>query len=436
LMLFLPSILPKPPTRSGGQLSAADFQKYVRAETEARLGAREKPLAGAKTNPLAEARDLYADLADKKASGISLPNLHRRVLILNALLGQKSEVRARETPEPNLWRALYEKDTTQKLPPDAESQVKAMQLGFLEPVALADIARKTQQESEATRQMTRWYVKGATYRVQQIYLNLLQLLALFVGFILFFFVRFPLTKYASQKLEIIEKSEDKKHLIEERQVDGFLFYLFLYYFSGLVVRYGVMPFIPHYTPLLRIGLSLATQFGMGFIALEYLRRNGVTRQSIGLSTKTLKGDIFFGIKGYCLMLPVILIMSLLTRRIFGENSDATPNPMLPLLAGTTEWSGRLMLFSMVGLGAPFFEEVFFRGTLWTGLRARFPFSLASLLTTVLFAALHPMVDWLPILGMGMVFASLREARQSLVPCIVTHCLQNSLTFLGLAILFS
>ena len=79
---------------------------------------------------------------------------------------------------------------------------------------------------------------------------------------------------------------------------------------------------------------------------------------------------------------------------------------------------------------------FFRGVLYTGLRARWGVAASIIVSAALFAIGHPVQDWLPIFGLGVAFAALRECRQSIVPGMVAHFLQNGLVFLTLSALFS
>jgi hypothetical protein len=99
-----------------------------------------------------------------------------------------------------------------------------------------------------------------------------------------------------------------------------------------------------------------------------------------------------------------------------------------------ELVGRVAIFLLVAVSAPLFEELFFRGVLYTGLRRRLAWGASVLLTGAVFAALHPVADWLPIMGLGVMFGVLREHRQSLIPGIAAHFLQNTLSFVSLTLL--
>jgi membrane protease YdiL (CAAX protease family) len=126
---------------------------------------------------------------------------------------------------------------------------------------------------------------------------------------------------------------------------------------------------------------------------------------------------------------------MLSQQIFRHFPNTTPNPVLPLLTADNGLVGRLLIFAMISVGAPFFEELFFRGALFGALRARFPWVASAVISAILFAIVHPPVNWLPIFGLGFGMATMREMRQSLVPSIVAHFLQNTASFVFLSLLF-
>jgi membrane protease YdiL (CAAX protease family) len=446
LTLVVPNFLPAPSkarraTRAPeAYLSDADFRRYKEAESDVRLAIDSTH----KKKWLEEARKDYAALAEPKGEAKpqneAAANMARRVRIVDFLLKKQSNKQG-ET----LWQSLCPPKTPLS---QAKATVQKMRLGFLEPVVLADIARAQGNPKEAERILARWESQGKTYSNRHFALILCQLLGLLVGGILLLtllvllIVRVPLRDLLPQEAiteataEAIIEATETKETRAGLLVDGFLFYLCLYHVLGFATGYFLAPIAATLPSLLRLGIHFMLQFGTGIASIFYIKSRGISLESIGLHTKNFWQNMGVGVAGYCMTLPLVILLGLLTRKIFGEHSDATPNQMLPMIATTSLWQGRLLLFGMAGIGAPFFEELFFRGSLWTGLRKRFSFYLASILTTLVFAALHPMVDWLSIFGMGMVFACLREARQSLIPSIVAHCLQNSLTFLSLSLLFS
>jgi len=86
------------------------------------------------------------------------------------------------------------------------------------------------------------------------------------------------------------------------------------------------------------------------------------------------------------------------------------------------------LFLMAVLGAPLFEELAFRGIIYTSLRTRFGPWLSAVVSAAIFTLLHV---YSPI-GMLMLFTSavasalFYERTRSLLPCIIAHAVNNLL----------
>jgi membrane protease YdiL (CAAX protease family) len=77
--------------------------------------------------------------------------------------------------------------------------------------------------------------------------------------------------------------------------------------------------------------------------------------------------------------------------------------------------------------APFVEEVFFRGFVFAGLRGRWPWKTAMLLSAGLFALAHILpTSILPIFILGVIFAYLYQISGSIWPAIIMHMLTNIL----------
>jgi membrane protease YdiL (CAAX protease family) len=91
----------------------------------------------------------------------------------------------------------------------------------------------------------------------------------------------------------------------------------------------------------------------------------------------------------------------------------------------------LALLALVSLiVAPFVEETFFRGFLFTGLGKRFGYSWGAVLSALLFALAHlQMAALVPIFLLGLLLAWLYARTGSLWPCIFTHFAYNSIALL-------
>lgn len=95
---------------------------------------------------------------------------------------------------------------------------------------------------------------------------------------------------------------------------------------------------------------------------------------------------------------------------------------------TGDWRARLMCLLLASGFAPLFEELFFRGAMHRYLRGRLRFFWAALVTSLIFAALHPQgvvgIPALAAIGVGLSF--IREWRDSLIAPMIAHALNNGL----------
>jgi membrane protease YdiL (CAAX protease family) len=84
-----------------------------------------------------------------------------------------------------------------------------------------------------------------------------------------------------------------------------------------------------------------------------------------------------------------------------------------------------MLAVLVGIVVPIGEEIFFRGLTYGALRRRLGRHVAVLASAVFFAAAHvQLVEFLPILILGLILAYLYEYTGSLVPGMIAHAVNN------------
>ena len=80
--------------------------------------------------------------------------------------------------------------------------------------------------------------------------------------------------------------------------------------------------------------------------------------------------------------------------------------------------------------APFVEELFFRGFVFSGLRGKWGWPKAALVSAGLFAVAHVIpTSILPIFILGLIFAFLYQASGSIWPAILMHMLTNTVALL-------
>lgn len=85
-------------------------------------------------------------------------------------------------------------------------------------------------------------------------------------------------------------------------------------------------------------------------------------------------------------------------------------------------------FISVAILAPIVEEVFFRGLIYTRLKAGMNIIVAAILSAIMFGVMHGEIIWiLYAFVVGIMLVWVFETTNSLLPCIVIHIANNSLS---------
>lgn len=105
-------------------------------------------------------------------------------------------------------------------------------------------------------------------------------------------------------------------------------------------------------------------------------------------------------------------------------------PVFERLAGPGETAWLMFLLTVV---VPIGEEVFFRGLVYGGLRARWGVPAAALASAVFFSAVHvQVIHALPIVVLGVILAALYERTGSLLPPIIAHGINNIIAIISVS----
>lgn len=139
-------------------------------------------------------------------------------------------------------------------------------------------------------------------------------------------------------------------------------------------------------------------------------------------------ELIMGAGGYCCALPLVISGALIYRSFTGSN-PVSQNSAFNFMDKVNSPLQIGVLFLLVGVIGPIFEEFLFRGVLYTSLRRHLSAPASIFLVSFLFAFIHfdPNV-MIGLFILGMVMNVLYEKTGSLVPSIITHCLWNSVTF--------
>lgn len=130
------------------------------------------------------------------------------------------------------------------------------------------------------------------------------------------------------------------------------------------------------------------------------------------------------------ILSVMMVVSGLLMKKFGTEMD---HPIYDWMQGGAGW--KWFSFLMAAVWAPVSEEMMFRGLFYSGLTSRIRWWAAALLSSFIFAVIHPQ-GWLAVpvlMTIAFGFAILRRWRGSLVPSMFAHACNNGV-LIGLYLL--
>jgi membrane protease YdiL (CAAX protease family) len=138
----------------------------------------------------------------------------------------------------------------------------------------------------------------------------------------------------------------------------------------------------------------------------------------------------WGFGGYCVALPIVLLVSLINQQIWKGQGGS--NPLLQLALEGQDSVALGIFFVTAAIAAPLFEEFLFRGFLLPSLTRYIPVWGSILLSAFLFAAAHlSLSEILPLFSLGIVLGVVYTRSRNLLAPMLLHSLWNSGTLLTL-----
>jgi len=145
--------------------------------------------------------------------------------------------------------------------------------------------------------------------------------------------------------------------------------------------------------------------------------------------------ILWGFGGYCVALPMVILVSLLNQQLWDGRGGS--NPILPIALENRDGLALGIFFVTASIAAPAFEELMFRGFLLPSLTRYLPLWGAIAASGFLFAVAHLNVsEVLPLFVLGMVLGFVYTRSRNLLAPMLLHSLWNSGTLLSLYLLGS
>ena len=159
-----------------------------------------------------------------------------------------------------------------------------------------------------------------------------------------------------------------------------------------------------------------------------VRKYGVGWQALGL--RSFKGSMLGLGCGLMILSTLFNAAYGLFLGLFGLRTQVD---LVPVFADLS-YPWILLIAGMVI--APVVEEIFFRGFVFAGLRPRYGWQKAAVISAALFAVIHfQPTAMIPIFILGLIFALLYQRSNSIWPAIIMHFATNTLG-LGAAYLLS
>lgn len=216
-------------------------------------------------------------------------------------------------------------------------------------------------------------------------------------------------------------------------------------FIGSRLFHLFAPNIEQWTDELRMRVSIVFQLALfipivfvTLLTLRHLSRRETKRavtmrdvlHGIGFRFDKPLTDLFTGVAGYVIILPIFLALSILSVKLF----DKFPSPVNPVEIDTIVSKGlieRILLLIEAAVAAPLIEEMMFRGLLFQAIKMRRGVLGGALVSAAVFALSHNTLPngFLPIGFLGIAFAYAQQQRGSILPNIVMHSIHNGLILL-------
>jgi hypothetical protein len=145
--------------------------------------------------------------------------------------------------------------------------------------------------------------------------------------------------------------------------------------------------------------------------------------------------LLWGLGGYCVALPLVVLVSLVNQQIWQGQGGS--NPLLTLALQAQDKWALVIFFITASILAPIFEEIMFRGFLLPSLTRYIPVSGAIVVSSFVFAVAHlNLSEVLPLAVLGALLGLVYSRSRNLLASITLHSLWNSGTLLSLFILGS
>ncbi|WP_295617616.1 type II CAAX endopeptidase family protein [Chamaesiphon sp. GL140_3_metabinner_50] len=143
--------------------------------------------------------------------------------------------------------------------------------------------------------------------------------------------------------------------------------------------------------------------------------------------------LLWGIGGYLVANPIVIIVSLLNEKIW--HGQGGSNPLLQIVLEGKDSTALWLFFGTAAVAAPLFEEFLFRGFLLPSLTRYVPVWASICISGLIFGVAHlSLSEILPLTSLGIILGIVYVRTRNLLAPMLLHSLWNSSTLASLFIL--
>ena len=165
---------------------------------------------------------------------------------------------------------------------------------------------------------------------------------------------------------------------------------------------------------------------LGVVWFFAIHRRKSRFNDLGLQYYSILKTLWYS---FLALLTIFLVSFLYVFLMNSFFSIEAPSSKIEILVSNRSLSSYILLV-VVAVIAPFSEEVFFRGFLYSAFKKNWGVNAALFLSSLLFAAVHlELYSFIPLMIIGWILAYLFEKTKSLIPAIFLHGVYNLILIL-------
>ncbi len=311
--------------------------------------------------------------------------------------------------------------------PDTEVLIKQNLSGWYKYYALHRLYELVNPKSLAALDLQQT-IESEEALIRLLLINLIPILGSVIGIILILFYLIKLRKHDRQEWQIPWSLETVWQVL----VAWFLSYTI------------IAQFLPK---ILRIWLDNSFTSQSLIIAITYLCSMvpilGILTISLGMYPQWQQlifnfssfnlNSIYWALGGYGGAIPLVVLISIGQQILLRGQGGG--NPLLEIITQSDGLSSILVFWLTLGVSAPIFEEIIFRGFLFPSLTKYIQPNLSLVISSIIFALVHMNVnDLLPLTMLGLVLGLVYDRSRNLFTPILLHCFWNTGSFISLLLI--